>query len=89
MRIKIGITFSFLKSQDGLFFLKHQRILVKRFDQVCRIIERENPDLDGVLTNTTYNDKRKYPDDRLRRLISHFNSPRLRNSDLESTDVLI
>ena len=29
MRMKIGITFSFLKSQDGLFFLKHQRILVK------------------------------------------------------------
>jgi type I restriction enzyme M protein len=58
-----------------------------RIDQVCRIIERENPDLDGVLTNTTYNDKKKYPDDRLRKLISHFNSPRLRNSDLESTDI--
>ena len=59
----------------------------EKIDQVCRIIERENPDLDGVLTNTTYNDKRKYPDDRLRSLISHFNSPRLRNSDLESTDI--
>jgi type I restriction enzyme M protein len=59
----------------------------EKIDQVCRIIERENPDLDGVLTNTTYNDKRKYPDDRLRKLISHFNSPRLRNSDLESTDI--
>jgi type I restriction enzyme M protein len=45
----------------------------EKIDQVCRIIERENPDLDGVLTNTTYNDKRKYPDDRLRKLISHFN----------------
>ena len=31
--------------------------------------------LDGVLTNTTYNDKGKFPDDRLRKLISHFNSP--------------
>jgi len=59
----------------------------EKIDHVCRIIERENPDLDGVLTNTTYNDKRKYPDDRLRKLISHFNSPRLRNSDLESTDI--
>lgn len=59
----------------------------EKIDQVCRIIERENPELDGVLTNTTYNDKRKYPDDRLRELISHFNSPRLRNSDLESTDI--
>jgi type I restriction enzyme M protein len=33
------------------------------------------------------NDKRKYPDDKLRKLISHFNSPRLRNSDLESDDI--
>jgi len=43
--------------------------------------------LDGVLTNTKYNEKRKFPDDKLRKLISHFNSPRLRNSDLESLDV--
>ncbi|WP_370519336.1 type I restriction-modification system subunit M [Nitrososphaera sp. AFS] len=56
-------------------------------DDVCRIIERENRDLDGVLTNTKYNDKRKYPDDKLRKLISHFNSPRLRNSDLEKEDI--
>jgi type I restriction enzyme M protein len=59
----------------------------EKIDQVCRIIERENPDLDGVLTNTSYNEKRKYPDDKLRKLISHFNSPRLRNSDLENTDI--
>lgn len=59
----------------------------EKIDQVCRLIEKENPDLDGVLTNTKYNDKRKYPDDRLRRLISHFNSPRLRNSDLEREDI--
>src|SRR5215208_6282831 len=59
----------------------------EKIDHICRIIERENPDLNGVLTNTTYNDKRKFPDDRLRKLISHFNSPRLRNSDLESTDI--
>lgn len=42
----------------------------EHIDHVCRIIERENPDLDGVLTNTKYNDKRKYPDDKLRKLIS-------------------
>jgi hypothetical protein len=36
-----------------------------KIDQICRIIERDNPDLDGVLTNTTYNDKKKYPDDSL------------------------
>lgn len=55
---------------------------------VCRLIERENPDLEGVLTNTRYNDKRKYPDDKLRALISHFNHPRLRNEDLEKEDIL-
>jgi type I restriction enzyme M protein len=59
----------------------------ENIDHVCRLIERENPDLDGVLTNTKYNDKRKYPDDKLRKLIAHFNSPRLRNSDLESSDI--
>lgn len=59
----------------------------EKIDRVCRIVERENPDLDGVLTNTKYNDKKKYPDDKLRKLISHFNSPRLRNSDLEKEDV--
>jgi type I restriction enzyme M protein len=61
----------------------------EKIDHVCKIIERENPDLDGVLTNTKYNDKRKFPDDKLRKLISHFNSPRLRNSDLESDDILV
>lgn len=59
----------------------------EEIDKVCRLIEKENPRLDGVLTNTKYNDKKKYPDDRLRALISHFNQPRLRNSDLEKEDV--
>ncbi len=59
----------------------------EKVDDVCRIIEKENPDLDGILTNTKYNDKRKYPDDKLRKLISHFNSPRLRNEDLEKEDI--
>ena len=59
----------------------------EKTDHVWRIIERENPDLDGVLTNTKYNDKRKHPDDKLWKLISHFNSPRLRNSDLEKEDI--
>jgi type I restriction enzyme M protein len=59
----------------------------EKIDDVCRIIERENKDLEGVLTNTKYNDKRKYPDDKLRSLISHFNSPRLRNEDLMREDI--
>ena len=40
----------------------------EKIDDVCRIIEKQNPDLEGVLTNTKYNDKRKYPDDKLREL---------------------
>ena len=44
----------------------------EKIDSVCHIIERENPDLDGVLTNTKYNDKRKYPDDKLRDLMVRF-----------------
>jgi type I restriction enzyme M protein len=59
----------------------------EKIDDVCRIVETENPDLDGVLTNTRYNDKKRYSDDKLRALISHFNSPRLRNEDLEKEDV--
>jgi type I restriction enzyme M protein len=59
----------------------------EKIDYMCRIIEQENPDLDGILTYTTYNDKKIYPDDKLRKLISHFNSPRLRNSDLENADI--
>ena len=59
----------------------------EKIDDVCRLIEKENQKLEGVLTNTKYNDKRKYPDDKLRALISHFNSPRLRNEDLEKEDI--
>jgi len=56
-------------------------------DKVCREIEETNHQLEGVLTNTKYNDKKKYPDDRLRALVAHFNEPRLRNSDLEKEDI--
>jgi type I restriction enzyme M protein len=59
----------------------------EKIDHICRLIERENPILDGVMTNTTYNDKKMYPDDKLRKLVSHFNQPRLRNSDLEKEDI--
>jgi type I restriction enzyme M protein len=59
----------------------------EKIDEICRIIEKANPTLDGVLTNTKYADPRKYPDDRLASLISHFNQPRLRNSDLEKEDI--
>ena len=56
-------------------------------DKICKLIEEKNPKLEGVLTNTKYSDPRKYPDNELAELISHFNSPRLRNSDLEKEDI--
>ena len=59
----------------------------EKIDEICRIIEKANPKLDGVLTATQYSDVRKYPDDKLANLISHFNSPRLQNSDLEKEDI--
>ena len=59
----------------------------EHIDKICKLIERENKDLEGVLTNTKYADPKKYPDNELAELISHFNSPRLRNSDLEKEDI--
>lgn len=59
----------------------------EKIDGICRILEKANQKLDGVLTNTKYADPRKYPDDTLASLISHFNQPRLRNSDLEKEDI--
>jgi len=56
-------------------------------DNVCRDIEKEVPKLGGVLTNTKYNDKRKYPDDKLRKLIAHFNELSLKNQNLEKEDI--
>ena len=60
----------------------------EKIDDLCKKIESANPKkLDGVLTNTKYSDPRKYPDDKLASLVSHFNEPRLRNSDLEKEDI--
>ncbi len=56
-------------------------------DNVCRDIEKEVPKLEGVLTNTKYNDKKKYPDDKLRKLIAHFNELSLKNQNLEKEDI--
>ena len=56
-------------------------------DNVCRDIEKEVKQLEGVLTNTKYNDKKKYPDDKLRKLIAHFNELPLQNKNLEKEDL--
>ena len=56
-------------------------------DNVCRDIEKEVPTLEGVLSNTKYNDKKKYPDDKLRKLVAHFNELQLQNKNLEKEDL--
>ena len=59
----------------------------EKIDKVCSIIEQNNPQLEGVLTNTIYNDKKRFPDDVLLQLVSHFNKKCLSNSDLENEDI--
>ena len=60
----------------------------EKMDEMCKKIEAANQKkLDGVLTNTKYSDPRKYPDDKMASLVSHFNAPRLRNFDLEKEDI--
>ena len=60
----------------------------EKIDDVCSAIEHQDPEnLEGVLTNTSYNDKNKYPDDVLLELVAHFNEKRLRNEDLENEDI--
>ncbi len=64
----------------------------EEIDKICKLIEEANSkneknSLEGVLTNTKYADPKKYPDNELAELVAHFNSPRLRNSDLEKEDI--
>ena len=56
-------------------------------DKICKLVEEKNTKLEGVLTNTKFSDPKKFPDNELAELINHFNSPRLRNSDLEKEDI--
>jgi len=58
-----------------------------KLNEMCRALEDANKPLENVLTNTKYNDKRQYPDDKLRELIFHFNEPPLGNQNLEKEDL--
>ena len=59
----------------------------EKIDKMCKEIERANSKLNGVLTSTKYSDPKKYPDDKLAKLVTHFNEPQLRNRDLEKEDI--
>ena len=56
-------------------------------DNVCKEIEEAVPKLRDVLTYLKYNDKKKYPDNKLRLLIARFNELSLRNENLEKEDI--
>lgn len=51
-------------------------------------LEEQNSLLEGVLAVTDFNNKDKLPDRVLSRLITHFSTYRLRNSDLSEPDLL-
>ena len=57
-------------------------------DKAFAAIERENDNLEGVMSATKFGDKDKLSDDILQRLLSHFNKYSLRNEDLYTPDLL-
>ncbi|SMB92099.1 type I restriction-modification system, M subunit [Hymenobacter roseosalivarius DSM 11622] len=57
-------------------------------DKAFAAIERENTQLEGVMTATKFGDKEKLSDDTLQRLLRHFNQYSLRNADLYTPDLL-
>jgi len=59
----------------------------ERINKICRIIEDHNPPLDGVLTATILNDPKKYPDNKMWQLVTHFNFPPLGNQNLVKEDI--
>ena len=59
----------------------------ERINKICRIIEDHNPPLDGVLTATILDDPKKYPDNKMWQLVTHFNFPPLGNQNLVKEDI--
>lgn len=57
-------------------------------DKAFAGIERENTQLEGVMTATKFGDKEKLSDDILQRLLRHFNQYSLKNADLYKPDLL-
>lgn len=57
-------------------------------DKAFAAIERENTQLEGVMTATKFGDKEKLSDEVLQRLMRHFNQHSLKNQDLYTPDLL-
>lgn len=57
-------------------------------NKATEAIEEHNQGLEGVLKTIDFNNKNKLPDKKLRDMISHYTTIRLRNSDFERPDML-
>ncbi len=81
------------QNPDGhQFFIPREvrwsKIRPRTIIRACKIIEDHNPELKGVLTSIGFNISDRLSSEVLTRLIKHFSSYRLRNSDLTDPDVL-
>ena len=66
--------------------LKHD--IGSELNKATESIEEHNPSLEGVLVAIDFNIKNKLSDQKLRDLLSHFSTYRLRNEDFDSPDLL-
>ena len=57
-------------------------------NKATEAIEEHNTSIEGVLVSIDFNNKNKLPDNKLRDIISHFSTYRLRISDFESPDLM-
>ena len=71
---------------DKLKDLKHD--IGAELNKATEAIEEHNPDLEGVLVSIDFNIKNKLDDRKLRDLLSHYSTFRLRNEDFERPDLL-
>jgi type I restriction enzyme M protein len=60
----------------------------EKLDQAFAAIERDNQELENVLTATKYGDKEVLADETLQSLLRHFNKYSLRNENLYKPDIL-
>lgn len=66
---------------------KHTSNLGEYLDNAFQAIEDANLELQGILDNIHFNDKQRFPDATIEKLLQHFDTYRLRNADV-SADML-
>ncbi|MEX1668377.1 type I restriction-modification system subunit M [Zhongshania guokunii] len=71
---------------DAIKDLKHD--IGSELNKATEAIEEFNASLEGVLVSIDFNIKNKLSDKKLRDLLSHFSTHRLRNTDFERSDLL-